>query len=153
MCTINDFQKMSLCQGHMINSINEIEDWHKYLIPFSKKIQVDIGAGCGETAFVYLNHGVEKVICIEGNKECLINLRKNFGNDDRVVIVPYFVDNIKVDIDRGEKNMIIETHFPYRLRKLKSLPTFTEDCRLNVLEEYWGNPLRKALRLLGRKLL
>jgi protein-L-isoaspartate O-methyltransferase len=149
MCTLKDFERISLCQGHTQNTIQELDDWHKYLLPVASHTQLDIGAGCGETAFVYLNHGVERVICVEGNKECLENLRKNFGNDERVIIIPYFVGNIKIDIDRGEKNMILETHFPYRMRKLKRVAPFTH---LNIIEEYWGNPLRKAFRIIGRKI-
>jgi len=146
---LKDFEKLSMCQGHTQNTIEEIDDWHTFLLPVAGRTQLDVGAGCGETAFVYLNHGVERVICVEGNKECLANLWKNFGKDERVLRVPYLVENIKVDIDRAEKNMILETHFPYRMRRLKALNSYT---KLNIIEEYWGNPVRKALRIVGKRL-
>src|SRR5437867_67273 len=97
MCTLPDFQNISLCQAHTQCVIGELDDWHKFYIPDKpRRIQLDIGAGCGETAFFYLNHKVKHVICIEGNKNCLENLYTNFGNDDRITIVPYFVENIKI---------------------------------------------------------
>ena len=148
MCSLKDYEQINICQEHMQGVTQELDNWHKYLIPKMGRTQLDIGAGCGETAFLYLAHGAKLVICIEGNKGCLENLRQNFGTDPRVVIIPYFVENIKVDIDGGENNMIVETHFPYRMRRLQALNRYTS---LNVLEEYWGNPLRKLLRKFGRR--
>ena len=148
MCSLKDYEQIVICQEHMQGVTQELENWHKYLLPRMGRNQLDIGAGCGETAFFYLNHGAERVICVEGNKACLENLRSNFGNHHRVTIIPHFVENIKVDIDGGEKNMIIETHFPYRMRRLQALNRYTS---LNILEEYWGNPLRKLLRKFGRR--
>jgi len=148
MCSLADFQKIRICQAHLQGVIEELDNWHRFLVPKTGRNQLDIGAGCGETAFLYLNHGAERVICIEGNKNCLENLRANFGNDPRVVIIPYFLENIKIDIDGGEKNMIVETHFPYRMRKLQALNHYTS---LNILEEHWGNPLRKLVRKISRR--
>ncbi len=148
MCSLKDFEKIRICQEHLQGVTQELDNWHRFLVPEIGRNQLDIGAGCGETAFLYLNHGAERVICVEGNKACLENLRANFENDPRVVIIPYFVENIKVDIDGGERNMIVETHFPYRMRRLEALNRYTS---LNILEEYWGNPLRKLLRKFSRR--
>src|SRR5437867_209709 len=112
MCSISDYNGMRLCQGHSQNLTRELDWWHKAYRP-GNKVQLDIGAGCGETAKFYLNHGVEKVLCIEGNAGCLENLKANFNGDPRVIILPYFVDGIKIDIDGGEKGLVLETHFAF----------------------------------------
>jgi len=148
MCSLKDYEQINICQEHMQGVTQELENWHRFLIPHMGKTQLDIGAGCGETAHLYLLHGAIKVICIEGNKNCLINLKKNFEHDPRVTIIEHFVENIKIDIDGGEKNMMVETHFPYRMRRLQALNRYTS---LNILEEYWGNPLRKLLRKFSRR--
>src|SRR5256885_9400770 len=148
MCSLKDYEQIVICQEHMQGVTQELENWHRFLIPHMGKTQLDIGAGCGETALLYLNHGAERVICVEGNKGCLRNLQRNFEDDPRVVIIPYFVENIKVDIDGGEKSMIVETHFPYRMRRLQALNRYTS---LTILEEHWCNPLRKLLRKFRRR--
>src|SRR5205823_2373511 len=75
---------------------------------------VDMGAGCGETAQFYLLHGAKHVIAIESEPRFVWFLRHNFGKDNRVTIVEAHVDHVKLDIEGGEKNMIVETHFvPY----------------------------------------
>ena len=147
MCTLKDFEKIRICQAHLQGVTQELDNWHKYLIPNMGPDMVDHGAGCGETALLYLNHGAEHILCIEGNKNCLENLRANFANDPRVTIFPYFA-RTKMDIDGSERGMIIETHFPYRLRRLIALNNFTS---LNILEEYWGNPFRKLARRNSRR--
>jgi hypothetical protein len=144
MCQLSDFGHLSICEGHKQGLTQELSTWHLYPVG---KVVLDIGAGCGETAQFYLNHGAEKVICVEGSKNCLVNLRKNFQNDQRIIVVPYFVDKIKIDIDGSERGLVFESHFPYRLRKLRQLAPYTF---LNILEENWGNPFRKALRKLAQ---
>ncbi len=84
-----------------------------------------MGAGCGETAFLYLNHGAEKVICIEPEGEALECLKKNFSKDSRVVIVPAFLNSIRIDIEGYEEGLVMETHFPAVFKKLAGDPVTT----------------------------
>ena len=82
---------------------------------------MDLGAGCGETAFFYLNHGADHVICVESDREALVHLRRNFGGDSRVTILPVHVDSVKIDIEGSEEGMVLETHFPVRFRSVRRL--------------------------------
>ncbi len=53
-----------------------------YLPPFALKGKsvLDIGACCGETAYFFLKHGAEKVICIESNPERANRILQNKQN-------------------------------------------------------------------------
>ena len=58
--------------------------WEKYYLPSSGvqgKSVLDVGSGCGETAYFYLMHGAVKVVCVEPNLQastCLkANVKKN----------------------------------------------------------------------------
>ncbi len=116
MCTIPDFSRLVLTEacGEMLRT--ELAVWHKAYLPVGRTV-LDLGAGCGETAQFYLNHGAEKVICIEPNPECLRLLHQNFDGDDRIHIVNAKIDSIKCDIEGSEKDMVIETHFPVYLER------------------------------------
>ncbi len=120
MCRLSDFDGLKLDDAHRYTLERELDDWHRNYLPVGK-IVLDIGAGNGETAQFYLSHGAEHVICIEPNADLLY---QNFGSDPRITIVPLRVDSIKSDCEGGERNMVIETHFPFYLKlcKARSLP-------------------------------
>lgn len=146
MCTIQDFNSLKMTNSHRQTLESELELWHRCYLPIGKTV-VDLGAGCGETALFYLNHGADKVICIESDDRAIDLLHQNFGEDSRIVIVQAHVDSIKVDIEGGEKGMIIETHFPTRFKRLTTLDA--PHVKLWRIEEYWGSLIRKALRKIG----
>ena len=53
---------------YRISMINrETSDWEKHYLPIDLhgKVVLDVGAGEGETAMFFLQHGASKVICIE----------------------------------------------------------------------------------------
>jgi SAM-dependent methyltransferase len=128
VCSISDFKGLLLDDYHRYVLERELSMWHLYYLPdklLTGKTVLDIGAGCGETAQFYLNHGASKVVCIEPNKKLLEYLRKNFGEDPRVVIVPDFIDHVKMDIEGAEEGMIFEAHFPVKVRKLSGSPRET----------------------------
>jgi len=54
-------------------------DWLKYYLPTSVKglTVLDVGAGEGETARFFLEHGARKVLCIEPDEDCFVRLEKN----------------------------------------------------------------------------
>jgi len=142
MCSIQDFERLELDEQHRLTVEQELEGWHSWYLPVEDTV-LDVGAGCGETAFFYLNHGAKKVICVESNPKVVGLLRKNFGGDGRVIIVEAHVDSIKIDIEGSERNMIFETHFPFRLEKIKTL---IPNVVIWKLKEDWGNVLTKAIR-------
>jgi len=115
----------------------ELPSWHKTLLPVSGNV-VDMGAGCGETAFFFLQHGAESVTCFEYNPPALECLYANYGADPRVTIIPLKIGKIKCDIEGSEKGAMIETHFPARFRRLdRGTPSprwILEQKRLTVFD-------------------
>ena len=117
MCQVSDFDKLQLTDRHRTWVRNELAEWHKDYLPVHGTV-LDIGAGCGETALFYLAHGAERVVCVEGDREALECLQKNFGDDPRVLIVPALLNSVKMDVDGAEENMVLETHFPVEFRQV-----------------------------------
>ena len=125
---------------------SELALWHRAYLPIPDNATVlDLGAGCGETAFFYLRHGANKVIAVESNRECFDNIKHNFGSSTNVVAMNEAVNHIKCDIEGSENGMVIETHFPFKLRKLER-PTAVRHVWLWRIEKDWGNLFKKAKR-------
>jgi 2-polyprenyl-3-methyl-5-hydroxy-6-metoxy-1,4-benzoquinol methylase len=58
----------------------EWDIWEKYYIPpfsLKGKTVLDVGAGCGETVFLFFLHGAKKVIAIEPNVKAVKYLKEN----------------------------------------------------------------------------
>lgn len=146
MCNLNDFKHLKLDSYHRQILENELDLWHEIYLPCGKRV-VDIGAGNGETAQFFLNHGAESVICVEPDSYLLT---LNFDSNPKVTIWPFAVDFIKSDCEGGEKNLTAEIHFPYRVRILKR--DFPYHGAIIRIEEYWGRPLHRLLRLIISKL-
>jgi predicted methyltransferase len=130
MCELKDFDNLELDEEHRAYLETELEMWHKYYLPIGK-IVLDIGAGNGETAQFYLNHGAEHVVCIEPNS---VLLKKNFATNSKITIIPLAVDSIKCDCEGGEENIIIETHRPAKFKKIFSLydRSFIKEVRVKL---------------------
>ncbi len=96
---------------------SELDAWHKQYLPISSKGTIlDVGAGEGETMLFYLLHGAKRIICIEADRNKVNILRKNAKLaekkfDAQIDIIEAWLDNIKIDIDGGEENMVMEKHF------------------------------------------
>ena len=121
MCTISDYDHFEMTSQCRAFVDTELDMWHKWYLPIrgvKGKIVVDLGAGCGETAFFYLKHGASRVIAVEKNRDCLDRLRKNFGEDSRVDIIDAYVGHVKVDIDGEEAGMVFETHAPTSVNRV-----------------------------------
>ena len=108
MCKLSDFN-LSIISPWSEWQRTELESWHGLYLPTGDNV-IDIGAGCGESAQFFLNHGAKTVVCVENHPTALQHLHRNFDNDPRVTIVPFRVDTIKVDCDGCEENMMVETH-------------------------------------------
>lgn len=112
-------QRLKLLRLYGIFFIREWPIWEKsYLPPFSLagRTVLDVGAGCGETAFFYFLHGADKVVAIEPSIKAVDCLRENTTtNKWNVQIIPeYFKlghlkishDFMKMDIDGGEIELL-----------------------------------------------
>jgi hypothetical protein len=146
MCTLDDFRHLKLDAIHRDILVGELELWHRVYLPIGN-IVLDVGAGNGETAQFYLNHGAKKIICIESDAGLLC---ENFAHDPRIMIVPFGIDSIKVDAEGCEENMIIETHFPSKFKAVYNLPgrSFYKILRvrlaLRTRIRIWKKYLKKA---------
>ena len=109
MCQISDYEVLDLDTEHWNYVKNELELWHRFYLPVGETV-LDLGAGCGETAYFYLQHGAKKVIAVEAEHRKIEKLQKNFGNDPRVTIIEAHVDSFKIDVDGDELGSTIETH-------------------------------------------
>lgn len=107
--------------------LGELPLWHKFY-PTTSGVVLDVGAGNGETAQYYLNHGASHVICIEPEAELL---EQNFGRDRRVTVIPGKVDLIKIDCEGAERDMVVESHFPSAWKTTKR---FGGNIKLTQLE-------------------
>jgi hypothetical protein len=112
-------QRMLLLSSYFIMLANEWTSWEKYYLPsFSLKGKaiLDVGAGCGETAFFYLLHGAKKVVAIEPESKAANCLRKNtLRNKWNVQILPEPFkkehlgiphDFMKMDIEGRESELL-----------------------------------------------
>ncbi|MDG6982836.1 MAG: glycosyltransferase [Nitrososphaerota archaeon] len=65
---------------HLTMMLDEAKMWSEAYLPpagVKGKTVLDVGAGCGETAFFYLNHGARAVVAIEPDHEAAQMLREN----------------------------------------------------------------------------
>lgn len=117
MCELKDFDHLKLDDYHRAVLEKELVKWHKTYLPPHRgmKVVLDVGAGNGETAQFFLNHGAELVICIDPEVKLL---RENFSNDPRVIIIQAAPDFLKIDGEGCERDMVVETHFVCWMRPI-----------------------------------
>ena len=89
-----------------------------YLPPFSlqEKTVLDIGAGSGETAYFFFEHGASKVVAVESSEEDVKFLRENARRHDwniEIIEQPFSLshlkepfDFMKMDIEGGERLLL-----------------------------------------------
>jgi SAM-dependent methyltransferase len=108
--------------------VRELPLWPQWYVPIpvKGKIILDVGAGCGESAFFYFRNGARKVICVEPDAPAVECLRENSKRHKwNVDIVPELFnlsmlnectfDLLKIDIEGSEVELL----------KLSELPTPT----------------------------
>jgi SAM-dependent methyltransferase len=143
VCQLKDYDHLHLDKSHRQILVDELEFWHRAYLPIRGTV-LDIGAGNGETAFFYLKHGANHVICIEPEATLLY---ENFGNDPRVTIIPRAVNSIKSDCEGGERDMVVETHFASMLEYIPvplSFPNKITVWRLKRIREPFGGLMERA---------
>ena len=105
--------------------ICEWKQWEKHYLPefsLDGKTILDVGAGCGETAYLYFQHGAKRVIAIEIDPVQVEVLKRNsdlnsWNNETRELkIIPRAFelqdlsrekfDFAKIDIEGGEADLL-----------------------------------------------
>jgi ribosomal protein L11 methylase PrmA len=100
--------------------------WEKYYLPpggVGGKVVLDAGAGAGESAYFFFNHGARRVIAIEQDARSVEFLRENATRNkwDMEIIHSSFraefvresrCDFMKVDVEGGEKEIIVLDKLP-----------------------------------------
>ena len=127
-------QEMFLLPSHAAMVREELPLWEKLYLPRSLlgKTVLDVGAGCGETAFFYIYHGAKRVVCIESDtlacKLIRVN-RQRLNLNVEIICSKFNLDHLyiphdfmKMDIEGGEslllgwhgklQECVIETHDP-----------------------------------------
>jgi 2-polyprenyl-3-methyl-5-hydroxy-6-metoxy-1,4-benzoquinol methylase len=97
--------RLKLLKYHAVEFINYWEAWKKcYLPKFSLegKTILDVGAGCGETAFLFLLHRAEKVVAVEPDSKAVECIRENIKtNKWNVEVIPecFSLEHLKLRFD------------------------------------------------------
>jgi len=100
--------------------------WTRYYLPgfpLADKTVLDVGAGCGETAYFYLSHGAKKVVCIEPNTRRFELLQENARRNDWNVetaqlpfdvsiLERYDYDFMKMDCEGCESELLTLREIP-----------------------------------------
>jgi predicted RNA methylase len=94
----------------------ELDDWNKYYLPISLDglTILDVGAGEGETAWFFLQHGAKKVICIEPDDKAFPLLLQNSEHNPLELLHKRFdledlqleYDFMKMDIEGYEEKLL-----------------------------------------------
>jgi len=114
-----------LNEARMTSVICEWSQWQNYYLPqfnLRGKTVLDIGAGCGETAYFYFQNGAANVIAIEMDPSEVELLKRNaelngWNSNGRIIkIIPraFELDDIrrekfdfvKIDIEGGEAELL-----------------------------------------------
>jgi len=96
---------LKLTSQHVYLVVDEWKDWERYYLPhfsLDGKTVLDVGAGCGETAFLFFLHGARKVIAVEPNSKAIEYLRENIQrNKWNVEVIPgcFSLEHLKLDFD------------------------------------------------------
>ncbi len=155
MCTKEDYKDFHFT-GHRHEMLtHELEAWHKEYLPIKHGGTVlDVGAGEGETMVFYLLHGAKRVICVEADPDKAKVLQKNANIAEKkfkakVDLIESWLDNIKIDIDGGEENMVIEKHFAGYWKEVGKSKGFPAAAKVYKLKKRkWLDNLLLAKELL-----
>jgi len=114
-----------LLPSHAAILAHEWSVWKRAYVPVSVngKIVLDIGAGCGETAYLYFRNGARKIICVEPDPKAVECLSENAARHSwNVEVVPeifnldmlqqYRFDFMKMDGEGCEKDLLELNELP-----------------------------------------
>lgn len=117
---INGEEKLLLTRNQAGAIVCEWKDWIRFYLPhfsLKEKTVLDVGAGCGETAYFYFQHGAEKIIAIEMDELQVSLLKKNAEvNKWNIKLIPraFEIEDLrrekfdlaKIDIEGGERELL-----------------------------------------------
>jgi ribosomal protein L11 methylase PrmA len=104
--------------------LSEKDRWvHQYIPPtgLNGKVVLDVGAGCGETAKFFLDHGASSVVAVENDQSALRYLKRNAERNPIEVIDESFApsmlsiehDYMKMDIEGWESLLFFPNVFEW----------------------------------------
>ena len=108
-----------LSKGRFDLILRESAEWELCYLPVSvkDKVVLDVGAGEGETAKFFLDHGARRVICIESDSAAFTFLHRNAGEHGFTAIQKRFdltdlkefnFDFLKIDVE-GYEEVLLDT--------------------------------------------
>lgn len=117
-------QKLKLLKRYMGFVVCEWSMWKEHYLPsFSprNKTILDVGAGCGETAFFFFSEGAQKVIAVEPSAEAASCLRENAirnGWNIEIVPEPFSLSHLSIPHDylkvdcHGCESLMLSIDYP-----------------------------------------
>lgn len=117
--------------------MREQDYWGHYLWSGLKGSTVlDIGAGCGETARLFLNNGAKTVICVDNDAACCYYLRHNALTKNITVISGSFEPSMVWSFNADFIKMDIEGYEVLLIEYLKRGLIYAKDLRPMVIEAH-----------------
>jgi SAM-dependent methyltransferase len=142
-------QTLKLLYQHAHFLASEWKEWKQFYtpnFPLEGKTVLDVGAGCGETAFFYFLHGAYKVIAVEPNVkavECLKENAERNGWNVEVFAEPFSLRHLGLDYD------FMKMDGEGCEEQLLTLPMIDKPC---VVEVHGTDLLNKFLKKGWRKI-
>ena len=105
-------------EGRLKLILSEWKEWEKYYLPVDVKgkVVLDVGAGEGETAYFFLRHGAERVVCVEPDKVAYDYLLVNARVHPEMTVLTHPFENrqlevfthalLKMDIEGYEESLL-----------------------------------------------
>ena len=160
-----DGSTIKLLSGYRQMFLSEYSNWKKWYLPSDKskgirgQVVLDVGAGCGETAYFFLKNGASKVICIEPNEKAFEILRENtrvngwnvelLNEYFSLLKIPSSYDFLKMDCEGCEEQLlnlssidkpsVVEVHnkkLSEELRKKFQLKTIYEKGDISIIRNF-----------------
>jgi 16S rRNA A1518/A1519 N6-dimethyltransferase RsmA/KsgA/DIM1 with predicted DNA glycosylase/AP lyase activity len=144
---VHDGQVMLLSRYHCAAAVSEYyTQWSYDYIPtgFSLKglTVLDVGAGYGETAHLFLENGAARVIAIESDSLACQNLRQTIEVNDwpvEVIAEPFKLEHLKLkfdickmDIEGGEAELLKLDALPFPI----SIEVHSEELKKQFEEKF-----------------
>jgi len=136
-----NFLKILNDSFYLPTMLNEWRIWKKYYIPpfsIKGKTVLDVGAGCGETAFLFFLYGAKKVIAVEPNKKAVKCLEENAErNNWNVEIIPekFSIKHLELDFDFMKMDIEGDEKLLLNSPKIKK-PSIVEVHGVGLLEKF-----------------
>ncbi|HVH16175.1 MAG TPA: class I SAM-dependent methyltransferase [Candidatus Angelobacter sp.] len=151
-----------LTKARTTSIICEWNQWEKYYLPdfsLDGKTVLDVGAGCGETAYFYFQHGVKRVIAVEIDPVQVGLLKRNSNlnswnsetHELKIIHRAFELEDLrrekfdfaKIDIEGGEANLLKLDTIDFPL----VMEVHGIDLRERLVQKFGFSILVKALPL------